>query len=90
MILARIVFITSLLCAYINADMAPNYPEPGTIWKTGQQYEITWCKNKQMDRNDDLFLFLIDFFFKKVDDKQSPTMEKTWKKFKIGSAINEI
>jgi hypothetical protein len=45
MIFARLVFITSLLCACVNADMAPNYPEPGTIWKAGQQYEISWCKD---------------------------------------------
>ncbi|KAI8639395.1 hypothetical protein BD408DRAFT_446055 [Parasitella parasitica] len=40
--------------------MAPNYPEPGTIWKSGQSYDITW-----------------------FNDKQSPPMEKNWRKFKI-------
>lgn len=37
---------TVLLSAFIvsvYAEMAPNYPEPGTIWKTGQEYEISWC-----------------------------------------------
>jgi hypothetical protein len=46
MLLARLVFITSLLCAYANADMAPNYPEPGTVWKAGEKYEISWRKNR--------------------------------------------
>jgi hypothetical protein len=42
------MFLTKVLiasfCAYVVADMAPNYPEPGTIWKSGTEYEISWCK----------------------------------------------
>ncbi|KAI9306135.1 hypothetical protein BJ944DRAFT_178772 [Cunninghamella echinulata] len=30
---------TSML---VKADMAPSYPEPGTIWQEGEEYDITW------------------------------------------------
>ncbi|CAO3678631.1 hypothetical protein G6F70_007195 [Rhizopus microsporus] len=41
-LLSAILFITSLSFQYIHADMAPSYPEPGTVWKAGHQYEIVW------------------------------------------------
>ncbi|KAI9358355.1 hypothetical protein BD770DRAFT_387131 [Pilaira anomala] len=41
------VFIACISCALVVADMAPNYPEPGTIWKTGEQYEISWFDDKK-------------------------------------------
>ncbi|KAI9499669.1 hypothetical protein BDB00DRAFT_12032 [Zychaea mexicana] len=25
-----------------NAALAPSYPEPGTVWTVGQEYDITW------------------------------------------------
>ena len=28
----------------IAATMAPNYPQPGTVWTAGKQYQITWGK----------------------------------------------
>lgn len=28
----------------VHAGMAPSYPEPGTVWKTGQTYKIEWGK----------------------------------------------
>lgn len=43
-LLSTILFITSLSFQYIHADMAPSYPEPGTVWKAGHQYEIVWGK----------------------------------------------
>ncbi|GAA5796852.1 hypothetical protein EDC94DRAFT_655412 [Helicostylum pulchrum] len=46
------MFLTKVLiasfCAYVVvADMAPNYPEPGTIWKSGTEYEISWFDDKK-------------------------------------------
>ncbi|ORZ10866.1 hypothetical protein BCR42DRAFT_422217 [Absidia repens] len=26
-----------------DASMAPSYPSPGTVWKSGQQYDILWA-----------------------------------------------
>ncbi|RCI01943.1 hypothetical protein CU098_007126 [Rhizopus stolonifer] len=45
--LLKVSFISSLLCSFVCANMAPNYPEPGTVWKTGKQYTITWFDDKQ-------------------------------------------
>ncbi|CAO3642595.1 unnamed protein product [Mucor fragilis] len=47
MILTRFALVASSFCYYVHANMAPNYPEPGTIWKSGQSYEITWFNDKQ-------------------------------------------
>lgn len=41
MVLKSVLLSALVVCAY--AEMAPNYPEPGTIWKAGQEYEISWC-----------------------------------------------
>ncbi|KAI7855899.1 hypothetical protein BDC45DRAFT_505020 [Circinella umbellata] len=27
----------------ITATMAPNYPQPGTVWTAGKEYQITWA-----------------------------------------------
>ncbi|KAI9473672.1 MAG: hypothetical protein EXX96DRAFT_578890 [Benjaminiella poitrasii] len=42
----KITLLTLLFCSYVCANMAPSYPEPGTVWKTGNTYEITWVNDK--------------------------------------------
>lgn len=41
MVLKSVLLSAFVVCVY--AEMAPNYPEPGTVWKAGKNYEITWC-----------------------------------------------
>lgn len=47
MVLTRLLLAVAACTYAVSANMAPNYPEPGTIWKAGQEYEITWCKVQQ-------------------------------------------
>ncbi|KAI9302890.1 hypothetical protein BJ944DRAFT_269236 [Cunninghamella echinulata] len=44
-----IIAATALLAssAIVDANMAPSYPSPGTVWKAGQQYEILWGDDGQ-------------------------------------------
>ncbi|SAM00483.1 hypothetical protein [Absidia glauca] len=40
-----ILAATALLATSLvtEASMAPSYPSPGTVWKSGQQYDILWA-----------------------------------------------
>lgn len=42
LILAATALLASSLLS--EATMAPSYPSPGTVWKSGQQYDILWGK----------------------------------------------
>ncbi|KAI8876197.1 hypothetical protein K501DRAFT_232421 [Backusella circina FSU 941] len=38
-----IPFVSLLLFVYtVNADLKTKYPDQNTIWKTGEEYELTW------------------------------------------------
>ncbi|ORY91186.1 hypothetical protein BCR43DRAFT_498666 [Syncephalastrum racemosum] len=40
-----IAFLTALSAWFLqtaHANMAPSYPEPGTVWTAGKEYEILW------------------------------------------------
>ncbi|KAI8982440.1 hypothetical protein BDF20DRAFT_866944 [Mycotypha africana] len=43
----KFLITVSILLGYVYANMAPSYPEPGTVWKEGHNYEITWFNDKQ-------------------------------------------
>jgi hypothetical protein len=45
--LCKIIVASTILSTLVSANMAPSYPEPGTIWKTGQEYQITWFNDKK-------------------------------------------
>ncbi|KAI8339427.1 hypothetical protein BC941DRAFT_420460 [Chlamydoabsidia padenii] len=36
------ILLMILLVMTANANMSPSYPEPGTVWTSGKEYEITW------------------------------------------------
>ncbi|CAO3617051.1 unnamed protein product [Cunninghamella blakesleeana] len=37
------LFVTlGLTSMMVNANMAPSYPEPGTVWEEGKEYEVVW------------------------------------------------
>ncbi|KAI7898184.1 uncharacterized protein BX663DRAFT_269628 [Cokeromyces recurvatus] len=46
MFLNQITLLVLFFCSYVFANMAPSYPEPGTVWKSGNSYEITWVNDK--------------------------------------------
>ncbi|KAI8883390.1 hypothetical protein K501DRAFT_139970, partial [Backusella circina FSU 941] len=45
---AKLIVATAAVAwiVQVNAGMAPSYPEPGTVWKTGQTYQIVWEEDK--------------------------------------------
>jgi hypothetical protein len=59
MVLTKL-FMVVASAIYVSANMAPNYPEPGTIWKAGKEYEISWCKYFTRKKLNDCF-FLTNF-----------------------------
>ncbi|KAI8974901.1 hypothetical protein BDB01DRAFT_375540 [Pilobolus umbonatus] len=43
-----------MIASCIQAEMAPSYPEPGTVWKAGKEYTISWYDdemNPHMKKN---------------------------------------
>ncbi|KAI8343171.1 hypothetical protein BC941DRAFT_410599 [Chlamydoabsidia padenii] len=44
LLLAATALLASTLLS--EATMAPSYPSPGTVWKSGQQYDILWDDDK--------------------------------------------
>ncbi|KAI8390218.1 hypothetical protein BD560DRAFT_361963 [Blakeslea trispora] len=58
----KFLLALSLFCSLVCADMAPSYPEPGTIWTTGQEYKIVWFDDRQQPHMKKTWTnFAIDF-----------------------------
>ncbi|ORZ23377.1 hypothetical protein BCR42DRAFT_487360 [Absidia repens] len=36
------LMLVSMMVMVVKANMSPSYPEPGSVWTTGKEYEITW------------------------------------------------
>ncbi|CAO3591242.1 unnamed protein product [Absidia cylindrospora] len=36
------LMLVSMMVMVVKANMSPSYPEPGSVWTAGKEYEITW------------------------------------------------
>ncbi|KAI8138160.1 hypothetical protein BJV82DRAFT_301409 [Fennellomyces sp. T-0311] len=65
MIFKTLISTSAAIMAFasgIAATMAPNYPQPGTVWTAGKQYTITWADDgNSPSANESWTNFKIDF-----------------------------
>ncbi|KAG1148806.1 hypothetical protein G6F37_000953 [Rhizopus arrhizus] len=60
--LSPCVLLTISLIYHAKANMAPSYPEPGTVWRSGEQYKIVWYDDKNLpSTSSEWRKFKIDF-----------------------------
>ncbi|KAG2218481.1 hypothetical protein INT45_011662 [Circinella minor] len=46
MVFKSFITTSAVVMAFVSgiaATMAPNYPQPGTVWTAGKEYQITWA-----------------------------------------------
>jgi hypothetical protein len=41
------ILLMATLVMMVKANMSPSNPEPGTVWTSGKEYEITWGKVRE-------------------------------------------
>ncbi|SAM01728.1 hypothetical protein [Absidia glauca] len=45
------ILLMATLVMMVKANMSPSNPEPGTVWTSGKEYEITWGKVREEEED---------------------------------------
>lgn len=78
------LILASTLNSIAEAALAPSTPEPGTVWKAGEENEIIWG-NASPNTMAACTLVRILTLVSIEEDGVKPTIKQGWQNFKIGT-----